>query len=67
MSLMAIDQWGQTYHDIGPHPRKWLLDYFGRKSTNKIYCDTKDGGHRHVGYVVAGHWCQVYEVQQWRK
>ena len=59
---MAIDQYGQAYHIGRNLPRKWLLNYFGRKHANKMYVDRKDGGSKHVGWVIAGHWLTVYRV-----
>lgn len=63
--IMGIDQYGQTYHDLGPHPRKALLELFGRKRAEKIYVDTKTET-KHVGYVVAGLWVRLYEVSEWK-
>lgn len=60
---MAIDQYGQTYHIGDNPPRKWLLDYLGRKSCSKMYCDKKDGRTMHVGYVIAGLWLTLYTVK----
>lgn len=64
---MGIDQHGVTYHDLGTHPRKALLERFGRKHADKIYLDLKDGRTVHTGYVIAGLWIQLYEVYQMRK
>jgi hypothetical protein len=60
-SYMAIDQYGQTYHIGENPPRKWLLNYIGRKSCVKMYSDTKTG-IVHVGYVISGLWLTLYEV-----
>lgn len=60
-TYMAVDQYGQTFHDLGPHPRKALLEKLNRKHSDRIYVDR--GGKRfHVGYVIAGLWLNVYEV-----
>ena len=64
---MAIDQWGQTEHDLGPHPRKELLRRYNRKSSRKVYVDKKNGGTVHIGWIVAGHWFTVYRVERWEK
>jgi len=63
---MARDQYGQTYHFPNEtRPRKALLERFGRKSVSKMYMDTKGGGAKHIGYVVAGLWLTVYNVTEW--
>lgn len=59
---MAIDQYGQTIHGLGEHPRKDLLAKLGYKSASRMYKDFTDGSSRHVGYVVAGRWFTLYEV-----
>ena len=64
---MAIDQNGTTYHDLGPHPRKGLMDEFGLKSARRIYMDDKAGKTHHVGWVVGQHWCNVFEVIPMRR
>ena len=61
--FMGVDQWGNTYHNIGPHPRKALLERLGRKKASKMYMDKTDGSYRHVGWVIAGQWISVYEVK----
>jgi hypothetical protein len=34
--IMGIDQYGQTYHGLQPHPRKALLERLGRKKASKM-------------------------------
>ena len=63
---MAIDQWGQTFHGL-QHPRKDLMEQLSMKSANKMYVDGVDGKVYHIGYVVGGHWCRVFEVKPMRK
>jgi hypothetical protein len=65
--LMGIDQYGQTYHALGQHPRKELLSRIGRKSARKMYVDKKDGSTAHCGYVIAGLWITLYEVRPFEK
>jgi hypothetical protein len=61
--FMAVDQHGQTYHNL-VHPRKDLLERLGYKHADKVYVDnTKTGKARHCGYVIGGHWLEVYEVR----
>ena len=62
-TYMAIDQYGTTYHNLGAHYRQSLLQRLGRTKANKMYVDTADGGTRHVGYVIAGHWLRLYRVE----
>jgi len=63
---MAIDQFGQTHHDL-VHPRKDLLALFNRKHADKMYVTGKDGKDYHIGYVIAGQWLSVFEVVPMRK
>lgn len=65
-TFMAIDQYGKTYHGL-KNPRKDLLDLFGRKHADKMYCDGKDGKSYHIGYIIGGFWLSVYEVIPMRK
>ncbi len=67
MNYMAIDQYGTTYHNLGPHPRKELLERLGYKKANKMYVDTKDGQTVHIGYVIGGLWLTLYKVEPYRK
>ena len=63
---MAVDQYGQTYHGL-EHPRKDLLERLGRRHADKIYCDTTSGKTRHVGYIIAGLWLEVFAVSTWKE
>lgn len=62
---MARDQHGQTFHDLGRHPRKELLKRLGRRHAAKMFCDTRSGETRHTGYVIAGLWLTLYTVTPW--
>ena len=62
-NFMAIDQYGQTYHDLGRHPRKELMERIGCRHVSKMYHDRNDGSVIHVGYVVGQRWCTLYEVK----
>jgi hypothetical protein len=64
---MARDQYGQYYHDLGPNPRKALLDRFGRKHADKMYVDKKSGGSAHIGYIISGLWLTIFKVEHWEK
>jgi len=62
---MARDQYGDTWHDLGPHPRRELLKRLGRSSAAKMYIDTKAGETKHIGYIIAGRWLTIYTVTEW--
>jgi len=38
---MGIDQYGQTYHDLGKYPRKGLLEKLGGGKASKMYVDKR--------------------------
>lgn len=61
-SSMAIDQYGRTYHNLGNHPRKTLLERLERKHASKMYIDKKDGPPVHIGWIIGGLWLTVYNV-----
>lgn len=64
--FMAIDQYGETFHIGDNPPRKWLLERFDRQHASKMYVDMKDGRTRHVGYIIAGHWLEIFAVSAWK-
>lgn len=64
---MGRDQYGQTFHDLGEHPRQSLLRVFGSKHAAKMYVDKKDGPPVHIGYIIKGHWITLYRVSAWEK
>lgn len=61
---MALDQYGNTYHNLGTFPRKTLLNELNRKKASKMYVDRKDGSAAHVGWIIGGHWLTVYKVER---
>lgn len=61
LGYIAQDQYGHIYPIGNNPPRKWLLDHFGRKHAEKMYRDA-NGKPRHVGYVIAGLWLEVFRV-----
>jgi hypothetical protein len=66
LGFMAQDQYGQIY-EIGDNPpRKWLLDYCGRKHADKMYVDTADGAGKHIGYIIGGLWLRIFRVCDWQ-
>ena len=66
LGYIGFDQYGQHYR-IDKYPRKELLEQLGRKHANKMYVDLKDGGTRHIGYVIAGNWISVYRIGLWKE
>ena len=63
---LGIDQWGREYH-MNKHPLKELLEETGYSSSNPMYVDLMDGGHRRKGWVLSQRgcdplWVSVYEV-----
>jgi len=63
---MAIDQYGQAYHDL-KHPRKDLCERLCCQHAAKMYQDRKDGSTYHSGYVIAGLWLTLFEVKPFVK
>lgn len=61
-TYMALDQYGNAFHDLGPHPRKALLERLGRQHADRMYIDSTSDGPKHVGWIIAGLWLTVYEV-----
>ena len=62
LTHMAIDQYGNTYHDLGKHPRSELMARLDARKAKKMYLDKADGSPLHMGWVIRGHWCTVYRV-----
>lgn len=65
--LMAKDQFGNTFHDIGPHPSKALLEKLGRTKAQPMYQDKTDGRTVQTGYVIGEHWLTIYTVTPWER
>lgn len=63
IKYVAFDQFGNTIKLHTNHPRKELMEHFGTKHADKMYREAPLGvPDYHVGYVVAGHWCDVYKA-----
>lgn len=60
---MAVDQYGQTEHDLGPDPKKGLLERLGKRKAEEMMVDHKDGTSHHIGWVIGDRWFTVYEVK----
>jgi hypothetical protein len=63
-TYMGIDQYGQIWHDLGPHPRAELMRRLGRSHVEKMYVDSESKGTLHIGYVIAGLWITLYRVDR---
>ena len=63
INTIGIDQYGYTYHNLGKHPRKALLERLGSKKAVKTYRDKKDGSIVHVGYVIRNLWIDLYKIE----
>lgn len=63
-NTMAVDQYGNTFHNLGPNPRKELMKRLYNKHAEKMYTDT-ESGPKHTGYVIAGLWLTIHEVSEW--
>jgi hypothetical protein len=66
LGYLGIDQYGQHYK-IDKYPRKELLEKLGGTQAAKVYCDTRDGKTRHVGYVIRGLWIDIYQVHPFKE
>jgi len=66
VNFMGIDNRGETYHNLGRHPRKELLSRLGRKHADRIYVDN-DGKVLHIGYIIATKWISLYKVEPFEK
>jgi hypothetical protein len=61
--IMGVDQYGETYHDLGKHPRKELLRRLGYQCATRMYRDKKDGSNVACGYVIGRLWISLYRVE----
>ena len=60
-NYMARDQYHQWYHNLGPHPRKVLMERVGCRHAARMYV-TREGKTFHIGWVIGELWLTVYEV-----
>lgn len=67
LGYIAIDQYNNTYQIGDNPPRKWLLNQFCRKHAEMMYCDTKSGKTKHIGYIIAGLWLEIFKVCEWKE
>ena len=66
-NYMGLDQYGTTYHNLGPHPRKELMDRLCVSHASKMYVDKTSGKSVHVGYVISNLWISLYTVEPFEK
>lgn len=59
----GIDQYGNTYFNLGKHPRKELMERIGSKHITKMWRDYDDGSSKHIGYVVGGLWIELFTMK----
>jgi hypothetical protein len=64
---MGIDQYGQTFHDLGDNPRQAILDIFGGCIAQKMFRDKKDGSVVQTGWIVRDHWVELFNVTSWEQ
>ena len=62
---VARDQLGHVYWGL-EHPRKDLMERLCCKHAEKMFQDTPQGP-RHIGYVIAGLWLRVYQLEEWER
>lgn len=56
--VLYLDQFGNHWR---AHTVRELREQIGGGRIFKMYRDTRDGGHVHVGYVVGRHWCEAFQ------
>lgn len=66
-NYIGIDQYGQTYHNLGQHPRKELQNRLSVQHVEKMYQDKKDGSTVHCGYILSGLWITLYKIERYEK
>lgn len=59
---LGYDQYDNHY-SLCTHPRKELCEQLGSSHVSKMYRDRKDGNAYHVGYIIRGHWVEVFGLE----
>jgi hypothetical protein len=59
---IGIDQYGHTWWDLGPHPRKRLQELIGGRVA-KMYHDDLSQNAVHCGYIVRNLWITLYTIE----
>ena len=66
LGFLAVGHFGTTVKLTEPkYPRKQLLDKLGASSAVKMYCDTRKGEQKHIGYIIGDEWFTLYEIHEW--
>jgi hypothetical protein len=64
---LAIDQYGIKVL-LKKYPRKELMEHHSVQHISKMFREMNNGRDNiHAGYIVSGHWYDVYEVYSWEK
>ncbi len=63
MRYVAKDQYNGVHVIYGKHPRKALLELFGKSKASKMYRDDDKGNSKHIGYVIGGLWLRLYKCE----
>lgn len=61
LGFIGIDQYGHTYQ-LSKYPRKELMEQLDAMNAEKMYCGHQSGLAQHIGYVIKGHWIEVYRI-----
>ena len=65
--IAVNERTGETEHlTENRTPRAQLLERLGVQHADKMYCDTKSGETKHIGYIARGGWWRIYEVYDWQ-
>lgn len=59
-NTLYIDQYGNKFWARTVKELRAQIGMGGSR-VSKMYVDLKQGGSRHVGYVVGAHWCTAYQ------
>jgi len=65
LGYIGKDQYGNRFK-IDKYPRKELLEQLYATNAAKMYVDKADGSIEHVGYIIKGHWINIYEIHSWK-
>ena len=57
--LLYIDQYGTTFFASSVKELRKKIGMGGSR-VSKMYCDTRGGSPKHVGYVIGEHWLRAY-------
>ena len=65
LGYMAVGHRGTVHQltDADKSPRAQLLAKCGRQHCARQFCDLKNGGTQHTGYIVAGEWWTIFGLE----